>query len=63
MATIFPTDVGQKFAPPNQQRREECIAFAEGECGPGGKKINSNMFKPILNQLEAFLNLFKPIQT
>ena len=32
------TDGGQKFAPPNQQSREECIAFVKDEWGAGGKK-------------------------
>ena len=57
------TDVGQKFAPPNQQSREECKAFVKDEWGAGGGKNNSNLLKPFLNQLEPFLNLFKHVQT
>ena len=57
------TDVGQKFAPPNQQSRKECIVFFEGEWGGGGRKSNSKLLKPFPNQLKPFLNLFKRIQT
>ena len=38
----LPTDGGQKFAPPNQQSREESIAFVKDEWGAGGKKTNQS---------------------
>ena len=40
------TDVGQKFAPPNQQSREECIAFVKDEWGAGGGKTNQTCLNP-----------------